>query len=168
MVRPGWTSARRWCGICNAPCPGLDLDPHAYMNHNGVAWRICNGCRTALRDAAATRPTIDAFFRVHVQLSTGGPREGILTCCEHQVDVRDAHAIVVSLLTRSDLSELSLQHCTISRPALRILAGATLLLAADSFARIVVAPAELPIGLVTAAIGSPFFLWLLMNRKRSL
>ena len=49
-----------------------------------------------------------------------------------------------------------------------ILAGATLLLAADSFARIVVAPAELPIGLVTAAIGSPFFLWLLMNRKRSL
>lgn len=49
-----------------------------------------------------------------------------------------------------------------------ILAGATLLLAADSFARVIVAPAELPIGLVTAAIGSPFFLWLLMNRKRSL
>ncbi|HCX68922.1 iron ABC transporter permease [Parvibaculum sp.] len=49
-----------------------------------------------------------------------------------------------------------------------ILAGAALLLAADSFARIVVAPAELPIGLVTAAIGSPFFLWLLTHRKRSL
>lgn len=48
-----------------------------------------------------------------------------------------------------------------------ILSGATLLLVADSFARIVVAPAELPIGLVTAAIGSPFFLWLLMHRKRS-
>lgn len=49
-----------------------------------------------------------------------------------------------------------------------ILAGATLLLVADSFARTIVAPAELPIGLVTAAIGSPFFLWLLTNRKRSL
>jgi len=49
-----------------------------------------------------------------------------------------------------------------------ILAGAALLLAADSFARVVVAPAELPIGLVTAAIGSPFFLWLLTHRKRSL
>ncbi|MBC7103220.1 MAG: iron ABC transporter permease, partial [Parvibaculum sp.] len=49
-----------------------------------------------------------------------------------------------------------------------VLAGAALLLAADSFARVVVAPAELPIGLVTAAIGSPFFLWLLINRKRSM
>lgn len=47
-----------------------------------------------------------------------------------------------------------------------MLAGATLLLAADSFARVVVAPAELPIGLVTAALGSPFFLWLLIRRGR--
>lgn len=49
-----------------------------------------------------------------------------------------------------------------------ILAGATLLLVADSFARVIVAPAELPIGLVTAAIGSPFFLWLLTRKKRSI
>ncbi len=49
-----------------------------------------------------------------------------------------------------------------------ILAGATLLLVADGFARVIVAPSELPIGLVTAAIGSPFFLWLLMRRKKSL
>jgi iron complex transport system permease protein len=45
------------------------------------------------------------------------------------------------------------------------LLGATLLLVADSIARIVVVPAELPIGLVTSLIGSPFFLWLLMRRK---
>ncbi|MBX3505513.1 MAG: iron ABC transporter permease [Parvibaculum sp.] len=49
-----------------------------------------------------------------------------------------------------------------------MLAGAALLLVADSFARVVVAPAELPIGLVTAAVGSPFFLWLLMRKRRSL
>ncbi|MEP0707633.1 MAG: iron ABC transporter permease [Parvibaculum sp.] len=49
-----------------------------------------------------------------------------------------------------------------------ILAGATLLLVADGFARVIVAPSELPIGLVTAAIGSPFFLWLLMRRRKSL
>lgn len=49
-----------------------------------------------------------------------------------------------------------------------ILVGASLVLVADGFARVVVAPAELPIGLVTAAIGSPFFLWLLMHRKRSM
>ena len=47
------------------------------------------------------------------------------------------------------------------------LLGATLLLAADLVARVVVSPAELPIGIVTALLGAPFFLWLLMrNRER--
>ena len=45
------------------------------------------------------------------------------------------------------------------------LLGAALLLIADSLARIIVVPAELPIGLVTSLIGSPFFLWLLLRRK---
>jgi iron complex transport system permease protein len=44
------------------------------------------------------------------------------------------------------------------------LGGAILLLAADIVARVAVAPAELPIGLVTALIGGPFFLWLLLRR----
>ncbi|MBX3494272.1 MAG: iron chelate uptake ABC transporter family permease subunit [Parvibaculum sp.] len=47
-----------------------------------------------------------------------------------------------------------------------MLAGAALLLVADMFARIVVSPAELPIGLVTSAVGSPFFLWLLVRRRK--
>jgi iron complex transport system permease protein len=51
---------------------------------------------------------------------------------------------------------------------LSALGGAALLVAADSIARIVVAPAELPIGIVTAAIGAPFFLWLLLRGDRSL
>lgn len=41
------------------------------------------------------------------------------------------------------------------------LAGGVLLLWADTFARIVIAPTELPVGLVTAAIGAPFFIFLL-------
>ncbi|WP_323751750.1 iron ABC transporter permease [Marinobacter sp.] len=45
------------------------------------------------------------------------------------------------------------------------LIGGTLLVAADSLARVVVAPAELPIGLMMALIGGPFFLGLLMRRK---
>ncbi|MFC4170783.1 FecCD family ABC transporter permease [Microvirga sp. GCM10011540] len=48
-------------------------------------------------------------------------------------------------------------------PASALLGGA-LLLAADTVARTVVAPAELPIGILTAAIGAPFFLWLLLRR----
>ncbi|MDP3897171.1 MAG: iron ABC transporter permease [Mesorhizobium sp.] len=45
------------------------------------------------------------------------------------------------------------------------LLGATLLLLADSVARTVVAPAELPIGIVTAAVGAPFFLWILLRKR---
>lgn len=41
------------------------------------------------------------------------------------------------------------------------LLGAVLLLGADLIARTLVAPAELPIGIVTSIVGVPFFLWLL-------
>ena len=41
------------------------------------------------------------------------------------------------------------------------LLGATLTILADTVARTVVAPAELPVGLVTSAMGAPFFLWLI-------
>ena len=47
------------------------------------------------------------------------------------------------------------------------LLGASLLLLADAVSRTIVAPAELPIGIVTAAAGAPFFLWILL-RQRSL
>lgn len=43
--------------------------------------------------------------------------------------------------------------------------GAALLLLADSFARTVAAPAELPIGVVMALIGAPVFLFLLLGKN---
>ncbi len=46
------------------------------------------------------------------------------------------------------------------------LLGASLLLAADLIARTVVAPAELPIGVLTALTGAPFFLWLLLRDRK--
>jgi iron complex transport system permease protein len=49
-------------------------------------------------------------------------------------------------------------------PASALLGGA-LLIGADTVARTVAAPAELPIGILTAAIGAPFFLWLLLRRQ---
>ncbi len=45
------------------------------------------------------------------------------------------------------------------------LAGASLLIGADAVARVVVAPAELPIGVITALLGGPFFLWLLLRLR---
>lgn len=49
---------------------------------------------------------------------------------------------------------------------LSAIGGAALLAGADIVARLVVIPAELPIGIVTAFIGAPFFLWLLLRRSR--
>ncbi len=46
------------------------------------------------------------------------------------------------------------------------LGGACLLILADLFARTIVAPAELPIGVVTAIIGTPFFIYLLTSSKK--
>lgn len=44
------------------------------------------------------------------------------------------------------------------------LCGAVLLVGADIFARTIAAPADLPIGVVTGALGGPFFVWLLLRR----
>lgn len=45
------------------------------------------------------------------------------------------------------------------------LLGGGFLLFADSVARIIVSPAEMPIGIVTAAFGAPFFLWILLRQR---
>lgn len=45
------------------------------------------------------------------------------------------------------------------------LGGGGLLVAADVIARTAFAPAELPIGVLTALLGAPFFLWLLLTRR---
>ncbi|MBD1547532.1 FecCD family ABC transporter permease [Roseibium aggregatum] len=45
------------------------------------------------------------------------------------------------------------------------LLGAVMLILADTVSRIVVAPAELPIGILTALAGAPFFLWILLRRR---
>ena len=42
---------------------------------------------------------------------------------------------------------------------------AALLIGADTAARLVVAPAELPIGILMALIGAPVFLWILLARR---
>ncbi len=45
------------------------------------------------------------------------------------------------------------------------LLGASMLLASDVISRTIIAPAELPIGIVTATIGAPIFLWILLRRR---
>lgn len=45
------------------------------------------------------------------------------------------------------------------------LLGAILLLLADMIARSIIPPAELPIGIITAILGAPVFLWILLNKR---
>ncbi|WP_370632047.1 FecCD family ABC transporter permease [Pusillimonas sp. MFBS29] len=47
-----------------------------------------------------------------------------------------------------------------------VLAGALMLTLADCLSRVLISPAELPIGLITSLVGGPFFFWLL-SRGRS-
>lgn len=49
---------------------------------------------------------------------------------------------------------------------LAILGGGSVLLAADVIARTIMAPRDLPVGIVTSIVGAPFFLWLLRRAKR--
>jgi iron complex transport system permease protein len=48
---------------------------------------------------------------------------------------------------------------------LSILGGATALLVSDIIARVVIAPQEIPVGIITSLAGAPFFLWVLRRSK---
>lgn len=50
---------------------------------------------------------------------------------------------------------------------LSLVGGAALLLAADVLARVLIAPQELPVGIVTALAGAPFFLWILRRSRQA-
>ncbi|MEC7376728.1 MAG: iron chelate uptake ABC transporter family permease subunit, partial [Pseudomonadota bacterium] len=45
------------------------------------------------------------------------------------------------------------------------LAGGTLLVLADTLARVVIAPEQLPVGVITALLGVPMFLYLLYRSR---
>jgi iron complex transport system permease protein len=45
------------------------------------------------------------------------------------------------------------------------LVGGTLLVIADTIARTIIAPVELPVGIITALLGGPFFLVILFGSR---
>jgi iron complex transport system permease protein len=51
---------------------------------------------------------------------------------------------------------------------LTTLAGASFLILADTAARTVLAPTEIPVGVITAFLGAPFFLYLLRQKKKAI
>ncbi|HEC75539.1 MAG TPA: iron ABC transporter permease [Methylophaga aminisulfidivorans] len=49
-----------------------------------------------------------------------------------------------------------------------IMFGGGFLILCDSLARLMIAPAEIPVGVITTLLGGPFFLWLLIKRQTTL
>jgi len=49
-----------------------------------------------------------------------------------------------------------------------LLLGAAFLAVCDTLSRTVIAPTEIPVGVITALTGGPFFIWLLRTKRRSL
>ncbi len=47
-----------------------------------------------------------------------------------------------------------------------ILVGSLMLLGADTLGRLIIMPTELPVGIVTSLLGVPFFVYLLVNKRR--
>ena len=71
--------------------------------------------------------------------------------------------LVVPHLIRLTMSS---NHRTVI-PASALL-GALLVLLADTLGRVIIAPAELPVGILTALLGGPFFIYLLVSQKHRL
>ncbi|MBK8549944.1 MAG: iron ABC transporter permease [Ignavibacteria bacterium] len=46
-----------------------------------------------------------------------------------------------------------------------VILGAIFLMVSDTIARLVIAPAEIPVGIVTSFIGAPVFIWLILRKK---
>jgi len=49
-----------------------------------------------------------------------------------------------------------------------LLFGGSFLIICDTIARLIIAPAEIPVGVITTLLGGPFFLWLLIKSKTRL
>jgi iron complex transport system permease protein len=51
---------------------------------------------------------------------------------------------------------------------LSLIGGAIFLLAADIISRVLIAPQELPVGIITALCGAPFFLFILRQARKEM
>lgn len=49
-----------------------------------------------------------------------------------------------------------------------VIGGSLFMIWTDTLARTIISPAELPVGIITSLLGAPFFIYLLMSRKKSM
>ncbi|MCP4669592.1 MAG: iron ABC transporter permease, partial [Deltaproteobacteria bacterium] len=153
--------------------------------HTMLFWLYGDLSRSGFRESFVIGPVVLAafailyFFSRHFNLITAGEE----TALQLGVDVERAKMIcflVVSLMVGLVVSfsgligfvGLIVPHLgrMIFRSDHRLLipvsalGGAIFLIAADTLSRTVISPSELPVGVVTAFVGAPFFIYLLMTR----
>jgi iron complex transport system permease protein len=153
--------------------------------HTMLFWLYGDLSQSRFAESALTGPAVLAGFVIlycfarHLNLMTAGEEAAI----HLGVDVRRAKLIcflVVSLIVGLVVAfsgligfvGLVIPHMArmafgsdhrVLMPA-SALGGAIFLIAADTLARTVISPSELPVGVITAFLGAPFFIYLLRKR----
>jgi iron complex transport system permease protein len=144
-----------------APIPAASLALFAALAAGGV-WLILNSARElnllALGEEAASQLGIDAERLKRRVFVAAALLTGTVVAFTGPIGF-------VGLIVPHVLRSLVGQDNRFLVPT-AALAGGAFLLAADTLARNVVAPAELSVGVITAFCGAPFFVWVLRTRTR--
>jgi iron complex transport system permease protein len=144
-----------------APIPAASLALFAALAAGGV-WLILNSARElnllALGEEAARQLGVDAERLKRRVFVAAALLTGTVVAFTGPIGF-------VGLIVPHALRSLVGQDNRFLVPT-AALAGGAFLLAADTLARNVVAPAELSVGVITAFCGAPFFVWVLRTRTR--
>jgi iron complex transport system permease protein len=133
----------------------------AFAVVGGVAW-------LTMQAARIDRLTLGADVAAALGVAVGRMRRGLLIVAVALTALAVAAAGLVGFV---GLIAPHAARRLVGQPhrhliALSALAGAALVMGADAVARIAFAPRELPVGLVTASLGGPVFLWQLQRGPR--
>jgi len=144
-----------------APIPAASLALFAALAAGGV-WLILNSARElnllALGEEAASQLGVDAERLKRRVFVAAALLTGTVVAFTGPIGF-------VGLIVPHVLRSLVGQDNRFLVPTAAV-AGGAFLLAADTLARNVVAPAELSVGVITAFCGAPFFVWVLRTRTR--
>ena len=144
-----------------APIPAASLALFAALAAGGV-WLILNSSRElnllALGEEAASQLGVDAERLKRRVFVAAALLTGTVVAFTGPIGF-------VGLIVPHVLRSLVGQDNRFLVPT-AALAGGAFLLAADTLARNLVAPAELSVGVITAFCGAPFFVWVLRTRMR--
>jgi iron complex transport system permease protein len=134
----------------------LQMTPFVALGMAGLAWRARQFDLLSVgADIAASRGVDVVKARRGVLLATSVMVGGVVAACGPIGFVGMMAPHISRLLVGAEHRYLLPASC---------LFGGAFLTVCDAAARTVMAPAELPVGVITAFLGGPFFLWLLLRK----